>query len=372
MYGDTASEGHEAKTDGTIRPRRYGIWATQSHRANTLQGRGMKKILVIGGTGAMGSRVALRLAETDGYQVGVFTRDPTSPQAANLVDQGNGRINLIKGDVADIATVVEALAGTDGVFCNTDFGTTDSATGEYGHGVAILEVARSAGVDKFVWSSLDSAVTLTHGRVPVPHYDSKAAVAGYINLHRSEEMMQKVADGWFTEHVSILVTAPYMENLQLRLAPKRGELGDGRQGYTFYLPLGEGRYPLISLEDIAWYATHMFENWQGWGARDLAVVADNPTGEDIARCFQDATGTPSRYASVPLDVVRQSIPDIGHDLAAMMEFFQGRDLLTIDRDMALLKRLHPKLMSFKNWLAFTAWDGSERDIQKYPVRLSVG
>lgn len=331
----------------------------------------MKKILIFGGTGAMGSRVALRLADMAKARVLVLTRDPESQQASNLVSQGQDRIELVKGDVNDLDSVRSALSGVDWVFCNTDFATTDSAIGEYNHGTAILEAAKSAGVDKFIWSSLDSAVTLTDGRVPVPHYDSKAAVASYINLHRSEEMMQKEADGWFTEHVSILVTAPYMENLQLRLAPKRGDLGNGTDGYTFYLPLGDGRYPLISLEDIAWYAVHMFEHWQGWGGRDLAVVADNPTGAEIARQFQNATGTPSQYISVPLEMVRDSIPDIGHDLAAMMEFFQGRDLLESDRDMPLLRRIHPKLMTFQDWLAFTTWDGSERDIQKYPVRLTV-
>ena len=116
----------------------------------------------------------------------------------------------------------------------------------------------------------------------------------------------------------------------------------------------------------------MLENWQAWGARDLAVVADIATGAEIAAQFESATGTPSQYVSVPRQVVRESILGIGHDLAAMVEFFQGRDLLTADRDMERLRRLHSKLMSFKDWLKVTAWDGSERDIQKYPVRLTVG
>ncbi len=332
----------------------------------------MKKVLVIGGTGAMGSRVALRLADATDAEVLVLTRDTASNQAQTLASHANGRVRLVQGDVNRIETVAQALSGVDAVFCNTDFATTDSAVGEYNHGVAILEAAKAAGVEKFIWSSLDSAVTLTEGRTPVPHYDSKAAVAAYINLHRSEEMMRKTVNGWFTEHVSILITAPYMENLQLRLAPKLGDLGDGREGYTFYLPLGDGRYPLISLEDIAWYAVHMLQDWQDWGARDLAVVADNPTGAEIAAQFETATGTPSQYVSVPLEMVRDSIPGIGHDLAAMMEFFQGRDLLTADRDMDQLRRIHPKLMTFEDWLEVTAWDGSERDIQKYPVRLPVG
>lgn len=181
--------------------------------------------------------------------------------------------------------------------------------------------------------------------------------------------MQQEQDGWFTHHVSILVTAPYFENLMSRLVPSRGDFGDGREGLTFALPLGQGKYPLISLEDIAWYTTYMFAHWQSWGARDLAVVADSLTGEDIAAQFQETTGITSRYASVPLDVVRQMIPKIGHDLAAMMEFFQNRDLFTCDRDVPLLRRLHPGLMTFKDWLRFTQWDGNQRDIQKYPVRL---
>ena len=329
----------------------------------------MTTTLVIGGTGAMGSRVALRLATVSETEVLVLTRDPNSEHAVELAKRGNGRIKFVKGDVKDIGSVKSALSQVDSVFCNTDFATTDSALGEYQHGVSILEAARSSGINKFIWSSLDSAVTLTGGRIPVPHYDSKAAVAAYVNLHRSEEMMQKVTDGWFTDHVSILVTAPYFENLMLRLAPKRGDLGDGREGLTFYLPLGQGKYPLISLEDIAWYTTYMFDHWQSWGERDLAVVADSLHGEEIASLFEAATGTPSKYVSVPLEMVRESIPNIGHDLAAMMQFFQERDLATLDRDLSALRKIHPGLMDFKDWLKITQWDGNEVDIQKYPVRL---
>lgn len=181
--------------------------------------------------------------------------------------------------------------------------------------------------------------------------------------------MQKETDGWYSEHVSILVTAPYFENLQLRLAPRRDPLADGRDGLTFYLPLGEGKYPLISLYDIAWFSVFMFENWQSWGARDLAVIGDSLTGAEIAASFERVSGVPSAYASVSLDMVRASIPGVGHDLAAMMQFFQERDLFTRDRDIAKLRSVHPGLMTFEDWLRVTQWDGKEKEIQKYPVRF---
>ena len=177
----------------------------------------------------------------------------------------------------------------------------------------------------------------------MPHFDAKAAVAAWIGLRRSEEMMQRVTDGWFREHVSVLTTAPYFENLVSRFAPRFEQLPDGRQGYLFSLPLGEGRYPLIALDDIAWFADHVLEHWQSWGARDLAVVGDGPTGDEIAATFEAVTAIPTAYAPMPLDVV-EAVPVVGHDYAGLARFMQHRDVVGKDRDLALLRRIHPGLM----------------------------
>ncbi|MDT0263520.1 NmrA/HSCARG family protein [Jatrophihabitans lederbergiae] len=329
----------------------------------------MNQTLVIGGTGAMGSTVVRHLLQASDGAVSVLTRNPQSEQAVELTTHGGGRVRMVQGDVNDPGSLSKAMADVARVFCNTDFFSTRSAVGEYRQGLAALEAARGADVEKFVWSSLDSAVTLTHGRLPVPHYDGKAAVAAHINLQRSEEMMQQEVDGWYSEHVSVLTTAPYMENFQLRLAPQPGRLPDGRDGLTFVLPLGDGRYPLISLEDIAWFAVHMFENWQAWGARDLSIVADSLTGEEIAAAFERVTGTPTAYAPLPLEVLRASVPDVGHDFAAMFQLFQERDVLGQDRDTELLHKIHPGLLTFEDWLRTTGWDGTEQQVQKFPVRL---
>ncbi|WP_443033779.1 hypothetical protein [Streptomyces sp. CA2R101] len=106
---------------------------------------------------------------------------------------------------------------------------------------------------------------------------------------------------------------------------------------------------------MAWFACHMFDNWQSWGARDLAVIGDSLTGGEIAAAFAQVTGTPSTYIPMPHDELRATIPDFGHDYAAMFQFFANRDLYTRDRDINLLRRLHPDLMTFKDWLRHTAW-----------------
>lgn len=329
----------------------------------------MTSVLVIGGTGAMGSRVVRRLLAATDDQVSVMTRDPGSDQARRLAGLDAQRVRLIQGDLNDAAGLRAAMTPVERVFCNTDFFSTGSVSGEYHQGLAVLEAARGAQIDRFVWSSLDHAAVLTHGRVLVPHYDSKGAVAAHIALRRSDEMMRTESDGWYTEHVSVLTTAPYFENFQLRLAPRPGRLGDGRDGVSFAIPLGDGRYPLVGLDDIAWFAVHALEQWQTWGSRDLAVAGDSLTGEQIAAAFEQVTGTPAQYLPVPLDVVRTSMPDFGHDFAAMFEFFQTRDIVGLDRDLPALRGIHPALLGFEDWLRTTGWDGTERDVQKFPQRL---
>ncbi|MGW2230363.1 NmrA family NAD(P)-binding protein [Streptomyces formicae] len=308
----------------------------------------MTHVLVVGGTGAMGSHVIRRLLATTDATVTVPTRRPESARATALAAAAPDRVRLVRSDPA----AVEALIGrADRVFANTDFFATGSAVGEYRQGLALLAAAARAGVERFIWSSLDSAVSLTGH--PVPHFDSKAAVAAHIGLMRSEEMLRKEADGWYTDHVSVLTTAPYFENLRDRLAPRP----DGRGGLTFRLPLGAARYPLVALDDIAWFACHMFDDWQSWGARDLAVIGDSLTGDEIAAAFARVTGTPSAYVPMPHDELHAAVPDFGHDYAAMFQFFADRDLCARDRDLTLLRRLHPDVMTFEDWLHRTGWTG---------------
>ncbi|MFD7586250.1 NmrA family NAD(P)-binding protein [Kitasatospora sp. NPDC059811] len=308
----------------------------------------MTHVLVVGGTGAMGSHVVRHLLATTDATVTVPTRHPESARATGLAATAPDRVRLVRSDPA----ALEVLIGqADHVFANTDFFATGSAVGEYRQGLHLLAAAERAGVERFIWSSLDSAVSLTGH--PVPHFDSKAAVAAHIGLMRSEEMLRKETDGWYTDHVSVLTTAPYFENLRDRLAPRP----DGRGGLVFRLPLGAAHYPLVALDDIAWFACHMFDNWQSWGARDLAVIGDSLTGDEIAATFAQVTGTPSTYLPMPHDDLRTAVPGFSHDYAAMFRFFADRDLYARDRDIGLLRRLHPDVMTFEDWLHHTGWTG---------------
>ncbi len=315
-------------------------------------------ILVVGGTGLMGGAVIERLLQATDASLVIPTRDARSERASKVLALSEGRVRMVEGDLSDDAHLDEVMSMADAVFCNTNFFAANSPVAEYTLGRRILDSAHTHGMKRFVYSSLDDALALTQGAIAVPHYDGKAAVAAYINLMRSEEMMQRVEEGWFSNNVSILTTAPYFENLTSGLAPSPATLSDAREGLRFTLPFGEGAYPMISLQDIGWFTAYMFAHWQSWGSRDLAVVGDRLTGRGIAESFEKQTGIPSEYQDLPLEVIIDSIPHVGHDLAAMSALFQARDITIQDRDLNHLRSLHPGLMNFQQWMVTTGWRGA--------------
>ena len=326
-------------------------------------------VLVIGGTGAMGGPVARALLATSDATIRVLTRDPGSRRAQALAREGEGRVALVCGDLDDEDGLARAMAGARSVFCNTDFWSTASPLREFEQGQRALHAAHAAGIDHFVWSSLDGAAGLTDGRVLVPHFDSKAAVEAWIDLMRSDEFMRREADGWFSRHVSVLATAPYFQNFQFRVRPKPGQLADGRDGLIFSLALGDGRYPLVALEDIAWFACRMLHHPEEWAGRTLRILGDALTGRQIAETFEAVTGIPAEYRDVPLDAIRNGLPETGHDIAGMYRFFQEYDVATRARDLAALRALHPALMSFADWLRASGWKGEPVEVQKMAVQL---
>lgn len=72
---------------------------------------GMKRIFITGATGYLGQRLALSLAE-QGYSIHAFVRD--LPRAESLLEHTN--IKLYAGDILDIQSIKNAIAGCDEVY----------------------------------------------------------------------------------------------------------------------------------------------------------------------------------------------------------------------------------------------------------------
>ena len=321
-----------------------------------------RTILVIGATGAMGRPIIRRLLNEDNnWHIRALTRDPQSSHAQQLVDMDVDRVELFKGDINDQASVAAAMEHVYGVFCNTNFWEDCTVTAEREQGLRALEAARQAGVQHFIYSSLDSCVTLSQGRIPVPHFDAKASVEDEINWRRSEEFMNQEPDGWYSRHVTVLVTLPYIEGLKNFAAPERGTLSDGRQGLIFRLPIADAPWSMVALDDIAFFTAYIFAHPEEWGGRTLPIGSDSPTFTEIAATLERVTGIPAEYRPMTIDeFAALDMPNI-HDQVNVVRFFTEYRL---PRDYDTLRKIHPDLMTFEQWVRKTGWRGEPGEVQK--------
>ncbi|NEU76921.1 NmrA/HSCARG family protein [Hassallia byssoidea VB512170] len=323
-----------------------------------------RTILVIGATGAMGRPIVRRLlTDENNWRIRALTRNPESSHAQELLEMGaNGnRVELVKGDTNDRASVATAMSGIYGVFCNTNFWQDCMVTTEREQGLQMLEAARQAGVQHFVYSSLDSCVTLSHGRIPVPHFDAKAAVEHEINWRRSDEFMRQEADGWYSRHVTVLVTLPYIENVKQFAVPERGTLSDGREGVIFRLPLADAQWSMVALDDIAFFTAYVFAHPDEWGGRTLPIGSDSLTFQEIAATLERVSGVPAEYRPMTLEEYAALGLTNVHDVINMLRFCIEYGM---PRDRESLRKIHPDLMTFEQWVKKTGWRGEPGEVQK--------
>jgi uncharacterized protein YbjT (DUF2867 family) len=130
-----------------------------------------------------------------GFYLRGLTRKPDSERAAALARHG---VDIVKGDLDDEATLRRVLAGAWGVF-GVQNSLEAGVEREEAQGKRLATLAREAGVEHFVYTSVGSA----HKRTGVPHFDNK---------WRIEETVRGLR---FPSHV-ILRPVFFMENL---LAP---------------------------------------------------------------------------------------------------------------------------------------------------------
>ena len=247
-----------------------------------------RTILITGVTGQQGGAVA-RALHGSGFRLRGLTRKPDSEQATTLARQG---IDIINGDLDDEASLRRALAGAWGVF-GVQNTWEAGVEREEAQGKRLATLAREAGVEHYVYTSVGSA----HTRTGIPHFDNK---------WRIEETVRGLR---FPSHV-ILRPVFFMENL---LAPY------SLQGDTLAWALGPAtRLQMIAVEDIGWFAARAFTDAAAMNRREIDLAGDARTMPEVAEILTKAFGRPIAFAHTPIESVRQ----YSEDTALMLEWFE--------------------------------------------------
>jgi uncharacterized protein YbjT (DUF2867 family) len=261
-----------------------------------------RTILVTGATGNQGGAVA-RALQGSGFNLRGLTRTPDGERAAELARRG---VDIVKGDLDDEATLRRALAGAWGVF-----GVQNTAEAgverEEAQGKRLATLARDAGVEHYVYTSVGSA----HKRTGVPHFDNK---------WRIEETVRGLG---FPSHV-ILRPVFFMDNL---LAPY------SLQGDTLAWALGPGtNLQMIAVDDIGWFGARAFTDAAALNRREIDLAGDVRTMPETAEILTEALGRPIAFAQTPIEQVRQ----YSNDTASMLQWFErvgySADIAGLERE----------------------------------------
>ena len=272
-----------------------------------------RTILITGVTGQQGGAVARALQGT-GFHLCGMTRKPESERAGTLARPG---IDIVKGDLDDEASLRRALAGAWGVF-GVQNGGEAGPEREEAQGKRLATLAREAGVEHYVYTSVGSA----DKRTGIPHFDNK---------WRIEETVRGLR---FPSHV-ILRPVFFMENL---VAPF------SLQGSTLAYALGrDTKLQMIAVDDIGWFGARAFTDAAALNRREIDLAGDVRTMTESAEILSEALGRSIAFAQTPIEQVRQ----YSKDMAVMLDWFER---VGYSADIAGLEReFGRKLTKLTDW-----------------------
>lgn len=247
-----------------------------------------RRILITGATGQQGGAVAAALAGSD-FQLQGMTRKPQSPAAQALKATG---VAIVQGDLNDAASLRKALTGAWGVFAVQN--TWEAGVeGEEEQGKRIATLAKEAGVQHFVYTSVASA----HRATGIPHFENKWRVEATVR-----------ALG-FPSHV-ILRPVFFMENI---VSPWF------LNGDTIYSALPPDMVlQMIAVKDIGVYGARAFTDAARLNRREIDLAGDALTMTQTAAQLATGLGRAIGYVQIPIAEVRKN----SEDFALMLEWFE--------------------------------------------------
>jgi uncharacterized protein YbjT (DUF2867 family) len=265
------------------------------------------KILVIGGTGTVGSTVMAGLLK-QGVMVRVMSHSPDKLKKLPAAVEG------FRADLDDPDTLPAAFDGIDGVFLLNAVGLTETDEGLFA-----VSAAKAATVKKIVYLS----VFMPEGSEKIPHFRSKLPVEKAIRE-------SKVA-------YTILRPNNFFQNdLWLK---------DAIMQYSVYpQPIGGKGLNRVDVRDIADCAINALMKPGHEGQTYEVHGPDTLTGEGIAGIYTKHLGREVRYSGNDLDAwaekAKNMMPEfMVPEMRIMYQFFQENGMIASKDDLEKMQKL---------------------------------
>ena len=281
-------------------------------------------VLVAGATGRQGGAVVRHMLPK-GWRLRALTRNPKSYAARQLAEKG---VELAEGDMDDPESLERAARGVYGIYSVQDFWTV-GARREVEQGKNLADVAKKAGVEHFVYSSVGGAERNTG----ITHWETKWVVEKHV---RSLNLP-----------VTILRPASFMETYhitEVEIGLLKGKLADPIRG--------DKPYQTIATDDIGAFAALAFERPKDFIGLDLEIAGSELTNIDAAKVFSRVLNRPVKFQKLPLPIVRLVL---GKEFYEMFHWFNSKGY---QANIPELRCRYPevRLHSLEDWLREDGWD----------------
>jgi uncharacterized protein YbjT (DUF2867 family) len=291
-------------------------------------------ITVLGGTGMQGGAVVSALLDRGDFAVRVATRSANSDAARALAARG---VEIIEADLFDPDSLRAAFNGAYGAFLVTNFWDPKQGAREGELAEAAVKVARTAGVEHLIWSTLPDTDKLTAGRLKVSHFWIKARVDAVVEA------------AGFARHT--FVQPPfYFQNFLGALGPQ--PLPDGGRGWMVPMDPAARVIHAGDVADVGRVAA------AAWSARDkladgsyLAVCGGLYSWNDFASTLNALGHNLKVQQVVPPESYDGFFPGAS-EMREMFQYFEAHTYFGPERDkrIAAAKALVPGgLSEFADW-----------------------
>ncbi len=283
-----------------------------------------KTVLVTGATGRQGGAVVRHMLPK-GWKLRALTRNSSSHAAQELARQG---VEVVQGDLEDVASLERASRSVYGIYSVQDFWTV-GAKREVQQGKNLADVAKKAGVQHFVYSSVGGAERNTG----ITHWESKWEIEKHIRKLVLPATILRPATFMETYHV-----------LEVEVGILKGKLAD---------PIRADKpYQTIATDDIGAFAALAFERPKDFIGLELEIAGSELTNLEAAKVFSRVMGKPVKFQKLPMPIVRLFL---GKEFCEMFRWFNEAGYKA---DIAGLRGRYPEihLHTLEEWLREEGWN----------------
>lgn len=283
----------------------------------------MKNILVIGATGPQGRPVVEKL-QSAGFNVRALVRDLSKAE-----DLALEKVDVVKGNLDDEASLMNAMRGQDGVFLLISF-----ITGNAQQADKVIKAAVASGIEKMVWNTTGPILPFDTGN---PSIDMRR------NILTSLENSQI--------RFTALQPTVYMENFLIPAIAK-----EVAEENVLAYPMPESvMCQWISHQDTASYVVAAFQDQR---TENLIIDICGPeklSGPEIADRFSKALGRTITFRPMPPEEFAKAISFGGNEEAVVGYYrsvFDNPAVMTTNIDhMSALNLLPISPLLVEAWAA---------------------